>query len=223
MKLNRPLTYFFKAGEKTHIKSLLNEGCVCLNRMKFYAECETNNSSIYDKDEGLWMNQGYVSIPDVCEMARAENIRLSGYLFCVTGFSDNVYQKDAPFKYSYPIIPEGEEPFGDTELLVWNPKVFCRRFLEAVKKEGLSVQYNWVGYDVISDKQYDSGELYLPFHKRVRFKWQSEFRFYVVGDEKKEKLFLNIGPITDIACIIEPNKSYQMVHRFDNRYDFVIE
>lgn len=223
MKPHRTLTYFIKAGEEEHIKSLLNEGCVCLNRMKFYADKESHNSSIDDDKEGLWMNRGFVTVPGICELERAENIRLSGFLFCVTGSSDKVYCKDKPYHYYYPEVPEGEEPMGDWKLLVWNPKAFCQRFIEAVHKKGWEVMSDWVEYDIISDKQYDTGELYLPFHKRVKYYWQKEFRFYVVGDTIKKREFLNLGPLTDIACIIESDKTYKMVHRFDNRFDFVIE
>ncbi|MBR5955425.1 MAG: hypothetical protein IK022_02635 [Bacteroidales bacterium] len=191
--------------------------------MKYFANQEADNSSIDDDKEGLWMNKGFVTIPGICKLERVENIRHSYYLFCVTGSSDNVYCEEEPYQYYYPEIPEGEMPIGDWKLLVWNPNLFCRRFYEAVRKEGLSVISDWVKYDIKSEKQYDTGELYQPFHKRVKYYWQSEYRFCVAGDIQDDKKFLNLGPLTDIACIMKPDKAYKMAHRFDNRYDFVSE
>ena len=215
---SKAVSYLIKGSEKQFIEELLYEGKVCLNTFGFFADCETKNEAIDDKTEGLWMKSGYIQLPPATDYIRVENVRHTGHLFCATGYSDSVFHKDGSYRYIHPY--DMRKHFKEL-LLIWNPNEFYNRLIVAAKKKGLTYRCGWVKYDITSEKQFRTGELYDPFHKQEHLKWEQEYRFVFYGYPEAKREFLYLGSLEDIACIFKEDKRYDMVNLSDDKYDVI--
>lgn len=210
-------SYLIRTGKREHMESLLNWGEVYMSSLSFFAKGGTKNEAKDDNNEGRWADSCYVQIGENCEMFKAENLRHTGYIYCFTGFTDDIFIMNHPYRFRDQV---GSHRFGEASVLIWNPKEFYKRLEIAVKKKGLTIQYGWVSYDIVSEEQFKTGELFKPFHKSpIEFKWENEFRFYVPSASRDEHLTLNLGPINDIACIMEKGMRYELVHKYDDVYE----
>ena len=213
---SKTVTYLIKGSEKRFIEELLYDGKVCLNTFAFFADCETNNMAIDDKIEGLWMKSGYIQFPPATDYIKVENVRHAGHLFCATGYSDSVFHKERPYRYTF---PEDMRNHFEELLLIWNPMVFYTRLIAAAEKKGLTYRCGWVKYDIKSEEQFKTGELYEPFHKRKDLTWEQEYRFVFYGYPEQKMEFLYLGSLEDIACVFEKNKRYDLVNLSDDKYE----
>lgn len=196
---------------------LLNLGKVYMRSLSYYAEEKTHNPAKDDRNEGRWMDSGYVLIGEESNKFKIENVRHSGYIFCCTGFEDNIFNKEHPYRFRN---QADSNKLGEKTILIWNPKEFNRRLVEALKKKGLQVHSDWVSYDVVFEDQYKTGELMKPFHKsQDDYDWQDEFRFYVPSACAEDHLVEYLGPLHDIACIMEKGRRYDLVHMHDDVYE----
>lgn len=216
MKKKKP-SYLIRTGEKEHMQNLVDKGEVYMNTLSYFAKGKTGNRSKDDENEGRWIDSGYVMFGNVDNSFKFNNLRHTGYVYCLTGFEDDVFKKGLSYRY---LSQRYSSRLGETSVLIWNPKEFYQRLDLAVKGKGLTLQCGWVSYDIRSEQQFKTGELIRPFHKfEGELDWENEFRFYVpaICGDKAEKFYL--GPLNDIACIMEEGKRYDLVHMHDNIYE----
>ena len=95
-------------------------------------------------------------------------------------------------------LDDKDMQFGDTFLVIFNPKEFLSRIDKAMKRNNLYYKWGLVNY---YDDQNQEGELGI-FYKSNKFKHQNEFRIFV-ENELKSPLILNIGNIEDICEIFK--------------------
>jgi hypothetical protein len=88
--------------------------------------------------------------------------------------------------------------FGDSFLVVFNPKEFLSRIEDAIKITNFDYKWGLVKY---YDDQIHDGELGI-FYKSNRFDHQNEFRIFVHRNFKSP-LILNIGNMDDISEIFK--------------------
>lgn len=216
--MNRPKpAYLLRTSESQYIMDLLNLGKVYMKSLSYYADEKTHNSAKDDRNEGRWLDSGYVWIGAESNKFRVENVRHSGYIYCFTGFEDNIFNKEHPYRFRN---QTDSDRLGDKTILIWNPKEFNRRLVEALKKRGFQVQSDWVSYDVVSEDQYKTGELLSPFHKsKDDYNWEGEFRFFVPSTCVEDHLEEELGPLNDIACIMEKGMRYDLIHMHDHVFE----
>ena len=87
--------------------------------------------------------------------------------------------------------------FGDTALLILEPKTFIDRLIAAIEKEKHFYYFDKVKY--YDEREY-SGPLDI-FHKPQTYAHQLEFRFFIPSQEKKPLTF-NLGSLEDITKMI---------------------
>ena len=216
MKKKKP-SYLIRTGDREYMQNLVDKGEVYMNTLSFFAKGKTGNKSKDDKNEGRWMDSGHVMIGNANNCFEFSNLRHTGYVYCLTGFEDDVFKKGLSYRY---LSQQYASRLGETSVLIWNPKQFYQRLASAVKKKGLSLQCDWVSYDIKSEQQFKTGELIRPFHKfEGELDWENEFRFYVPASCSDEAITFDLGPLNDIACIMEDGKRYDLIHMHDNVYE----
>ena len=87
--------------------------------------------------------------------------------------------------------------FGDTAIIIFDPKEFTRRVKTAVKRRKFSFQCSPVIY---YDHEQYQGEL-SPFYKSKIYSPQNEVRFWIPNNSEEDLCF-NIGNISDIAKLL---------------------
>lgn len=98
-------------------------------------------------------------------------------------------------------LDERNMEFGDTFVVIFNPKEFLSRIDAAIKNLNKTYSWNLVKY---YDEDSHNGDLDV-FHKPLKYKHQNEFRIFV-NNAENEPLILKIGSIEDISEIFEINK-----------------
>lgn len=210
-------TYLIRTGKQEYIERLLNLGEVYMNTLSYFTKGMAGNVAKDDKNEGRWMDSGYVMIGDTNNIFKAKNLRHSGYIYCCTGYDDDIYQENQPYRFRNQV---DSYKFGETSILIWNPKEFNNRLAAELARQGLTLKHGWTRYDIQSEEQYKTGGWMYPFHKSPDdYAWQNEFRFYVPAICGDEALKVYLGPIHDIACIMERGKRYDLIHMHDNVYE----
>lgn len=210
-------SYLIKTGAKEHMERLLHLGEVYMNTLSYFAKGMAGNVSKDDKNEGRWMDSGYVMIDDINNIFRAENLRHTGYIYCCTGFDDDIYHQNQSYRFRNQV---DSHKFGEASVLIWNPKEFNNRLVAALAPLGLTLKHGWTKYDIKSEEQYKTGEWMYPFHKSPdNYRWQNEFRFYAPAACGDDPLKVYLGPIHDIACIMEKGMRYDLVHMHDDVYE----
>jgi len=99
--------------------------------------------------------------------------------------------------------------FGDAFICITNVMEFTKRINRAIgeKQDVLMPQANFYRVEYYNDNEF-SGTL-GPLRKRMKYKWQNEFRLYVELKEKHTKQY--ILPIGDISDITITGNSKRMV------------
>lgn len=117
-----------------------------------------------------------------------------GNIYCMYGVYQDSFIEMNGFLFHNPTIDW--DKFGDTGLIILNPREFIKRCQEAAENQDITIKENIVSY--YDDKNYD-GPL-SPWHKREKYRPQSEFRLYY-PNMNHQPYSLGIDSIEDIACI----------------------
>lgn len=198
--------FLFRRGKHEHIKALYEEGEVYINSIDFIRTCD-NNEERADKDDGIFFRNfiGEAKIT-ICEEDKdldkdgltmeSFNVVLKndheekGNIYCLTGiYSQHLSGDRNHFTFE-------TKSFGDSIILIHNPKEFLSRLFAALKEHGYSnFQSNKVYY---YNNDY-SGNIGF-FRKHERFKHQSEYRIFA-PNSKDEPIKIKIGSLKDIASL----------------------
>lgn len=208
VSMNRKnLSLLIKVGQKDHIENLYKKGEVYMNYLDFFKK-EAKDQQRKDTSEGAssvdqvdWIK--LEANGQSFEMARhGKPIKLISAQ--VREFdpnrSGNIYSMmalDPLFINQIGKIDERNTEFGDTALLILQPKIFLTKLKEAINAKGFKCGYDKVTY-------YDEKEYRGPldvFHKPLRFAHQLEFRFFIPSLENKPLKF-NLGSLESISMMI---------------------
>jgi hypothetical protein len=192
-----------KFGERAHMKQLLDNGTVFMNSTGFFLDIEDNNLR-GDKFESLseiipgnnlelYHKDHLVAVAEIAKLSIWNNYP-KGNIFCsYTLFTD--YHLDGNG------IDPGCKEFGDTAIIITDFNKFLSRVNRAVAEQQLNVVYAPVDY--LDTSTYEGK--WTPFKKPIEYSFQKEFRFFIRG-QAYEPLVLNIGPINDIAFMLDSDK-----------------
>ncbi len=198
---------FIKVGEFQFMERLLLHGEIFCKSFKYFKSAEKGNFR-HDQFEGT----GYVEqIKDIRllhpetkkAIAKAERGQLyktyhndSGNIYCLYGLERKMFDLTSDENKPLNLNMDGLN-FGDTVIIIFDPKEFTRRVKNEVKRRKYSFQRSPVIY--YDQEQYE-GEL-SPFYKAKIYSPQNEVRFWI-PNKSEEDLCFNIGNISDIAFLL---------------------
>lgn len=184
---------------------LLLKGEIRMGALDYYRSLEANNDGRADVSEGATavFQSGEILIGDppvyISEdrttIYRYSDNANKGYIYCLYGCYDNIFDGNI---HSID-VPRQMNNMGEAQILIFNPGEFVNRCAKAAKEQGLTLVRGSVNY--YDDK--NSNLRWHPFMKPNSYCYQSEYRLYCPTIDCSESHFiLNIGPINDIAIII---------------------
>lgn len=206
-----PEIILMKYGSKEHIKSFIENGQLCMNSMNYFHEVE-GDVLRHDPYEGLvsikHMKNGILKRvnpetgedEDIASITKA-TIRESNSnieylnLFCM--FAVDIEGRSS-LSFSEYVDESVWKDFGDSLVIILDIDEFISRIKIAAEKERIHVKFGLVEYKNFEIYEGDIG----PFIKSHRYSYQKEARF-VAFNKKSERLFLSIGPINDIAKLLD--------------------
>lgn len=195
-----------KVGKREHIESLSTKGIVFMNSINFFREMEDNEhrKDIYEGIEKIeqitWikmvLGDKEVEFSKNTEknrlgssQLRMSNPKLEGNIYSMIAVTDKLLAKTDR-------IDERNLGFGDTLLVIYNPKEFMNRINRAINDSGMKHFFGLVQY---YSEEVHEGNLGV-FDKPQKYEHQNEFRIFVVSN-KKAPLVLEIGNIEDISTV----------------------
>lgn len=199
-----------KIGKKDHMQLLLNEGEVYMNSTEFF---RTNkNEEIGDEYEGaMCIKNGKVS--DSRENLDFEKLFCMWHINNINPVHDSLihrieYDKESDStrmtidlrKLSN--FTPNEESYA---VVINNVREFNRRFKLACEKNKLQYHGNKV-VKYYDPEKISEETILTPFWKRNSYDKQQEIRYFI-EIANKEALKLYLGPLNDIATIINVNET----------------
>lgn len=200
------LYFLYRRGKENHIKALYENGEILINTVDFIRECDDNQERS-DSEDGLkgrkYLGDVKIKLCDVGLNIEKHGMNFNGHdcvlnydnekkgnIYCLSG----IYTKHITGKREN--LEFNTKSFGDSLILIHNPKEFINRIILKLKQKGFSnVQYGPIKY---YQNNY-SGPIDF-FRKNEKFSSQNEFRFFI-PNENNESIKISIGSIKDIASI----------------------
>jgi hypothetical protein len=198
--------FFFRRGKKEHIASMYEKGEIYLNTIDFIRNCDENMERS-DPEDGIFerkfLGDAKIKFCDVGKDIDKEGIEINGKdlifqtdttekgnIFCLSAIkTKHIVSKPKNIEFD-------TNSFGESLILIHNPKEFILRVENELKKNGFEkIYYKSVNY---YESEY-SGKVGV-FRKHIKFKKQNEFRFYIPNKENIA-IKINIGSMKDIAMI----------------------
>jgi len=213
--------HLIKLGKKEHIEGFRNKGIVFMNSINFFKEMEEDEQR-KDLHEGIERIEQVTWIKiegkgkeiefrkDTKEnilssaQLRVANPELEGNLYSMIAITTDLYAKTDK-------LDKRNMEFGDSFLVIFNPKEFLNRIDKAVKILELEYYWNLVSY---YDEESHNGNLGI-FNKSKKYEHQNEFRIFVENN-KKEELILNIGSIEDVSKIFDIDEFERLRFKIEN-------
>ena len=206
-----PEILLMKYGSKKHMKSFLENGQLCMNSMNFFHEVK-GDALRHDPYEGLvsikHMKNGILKLvnpetgkDEEIESVTKATIRESNsnieYLNLYCMFTADI-EGHSSLSFSDYVDERVWKDFGDSLVIIFDLYEFISRIMIAAEKKRIHVKFGLVQYKDFEIYEGDIG----PFIKSHRYSYQKEARF-VAFNQNPERLFLNIGPINDIAKLLD--------------------
>ncbi len=108
-------------------------------------------------------------------------------------------------------INEKIKNFGDTALIIFNPKEFMSRLTNCLEAKHYNFRYHQVTYMKIEEQNY----LYSIFCKPHHYEYQNEGRIFINKIELEEYINIEIGSLLDIAIKIPIDKLKDIELEYD--------
>lgn len=228
------VSLLFKFGKKEYLEQLLNEGLLYFNTIKFFRECEYE-SGRGDKDECLFFNlnnfEAYVEdkllgIGDNFKVYfpydRERHVAYS-HIYSVTALFE-----DSKLFNENKILDERLLELGDSVLVIYDGKEFFDRINRVINKEEFRERAFDFSSGKVTYKNIKNAVIFDPDRKTFlekdnSYAYQSELRLLVSAKDKENPFIMNIGTISDIACIVDIQKfknEYKL--NSDGVYDFYL-
>ncbi|VDH16856.1 Uncharacterised protein [Algoriella xinjiangensis] len=192
------ILYFIKFSEEKYANKLIQNGEIFFNKTKKFAN--DPNPERGDKYEGTeWIDKSKISYikftspafgERILNISSESNSEIVQYnhnylLYSLFAVTQEYLESIDSFK-----IDERMIDFGDTAVIIQNPKSFLNSILYELKKQNISYKYNIVKYDDFNDKKTNMN----PFKKKIEHIHQSEFRIIIEKKDDNPKL-ISIGSI----------------------------
>ena len=210
------LYFLYRRGKHEHIQALYENGDLYINTIDSIRKCDQNEdrSDAYDGissrnflgdikvkicEVGQDINKyGIPSNGNNCVIFN-DNID-KGNIYCLSGiFTEHLSGERNDLEFN-------TRAFGESLILILNPREFINRVLDALKINGFeNVQYMRVSY---YSNEY-SGNIGF-FKKHEKFQHQNEFRIFIPNNQN-ELIKISIGSLKDIAAI-EKNEMLKLVY-----------
>ena len=207
--MNKSVQILLKFGEKSHIQSLLEKGEIFLNTLSYFKQAIPHGR--YDITEGRvelkHLNSPFLELKlnedDDWKKLTILKAHLNKYLntsriksYSLFFISKHETLHKPPFKLT-PAI----KTMGEYFLLINNPNEFINRMERKLSELRLNYEHGAVQY---YDRHSDQNELGY-FYKSNEFEYQKEYRF-IVESEVPGPLLIEIGPLTEIAEVMDSRK-----------------
>jgi hypothetical protein len=206
MKYKNDIFFFAKFGKCEHISALRDEGKLYMQSLSTFRNMVSDNQ-IADKFEGLTKSNitcmevnGYPikSANSGMPTISGELVQtINGHIFSVVGINRGMVKK----KIWQSI--EIDESY-DTVLLITNPRILVERIVAKSREWGIVLQHGIINYADPDPR----GEKPCPFRKRLLYKEQYEYRFFIPGSGC-DAITFEIGDISDITLVFDKNKFKQ--------------
>ena len=205
-----PEIILMKYGLKAHMKSFVDNGQLCMNSMNYFHEIE-GDALRYDPHEGLvsikqmkdgilrkinpetGKNEKIATITKATIRETSFNVQYLN-LFCM--FALNIERLSSLNLAEY-VDRRVWRNFGDSLVIILNADKFLSRIKIAAERERVYVKFGLVQYEDFKVYEGNVG----PFVKNQNYSYQKEARLVAIN-RKPERLFLNVGPINDIAMLL---------------------
>jgi hypothetical protein len=184
------------------LTGICKQGHIYCNTINYFRSVEDNNKR-GDINEGKTHIKQIKDLTLLIEgkpIARAERGQLyfenpddKGNLFCLYGVKTELIDLTRSTGQKI-TIEEQFKDFGDSVLLIHNPKKFLNRVKIALKKLSKKYKFSPVSY---YDRERYEGNL-SPFFKSNLYEYQNEVRFWIQNEVDKPFEFF-IGDISDIS------------------------
>ena len=214
LPMEKAVSEIIKIGQQKHMESFYRNGEMCFNPVEYFNKRDSNKER-FDITEGVneikqveWLkivtddektyefsNTGNNAIKLNSSILLSSFEERKGNIFSCIGINPenrNYFRK----------LKRGFLEFGDTAVLITNPKTFSDRVSAALLKNRYNFKFGYVNYlplDTMNGK-------WSVFLKPTHFQHQSEIRIWV-KTELKEKLVIKIGSIKDISKIFSIRSS----------------
>ena len=229
------IDFLIKLGKKEHMANLLKNGELYLNTYKYFREQDEKERKANIKSfiEVINLPDKYLS---PCRRDNLEGLNqtlkgslkfnlLGEYIFIKDAYLNFFQNKYSHLYCMYSIdnrlkndffFDKRNLAFGNSAIVIKNPKDFIDRVSKGLKNEGLNCDYKPVHY---YDSLISSTKL-TPFHKLSFYDFQKEFRI-VTNTEASQPLNVKIGNIEDIAFILDSEKLLDMKLIFKDINDYI--
>ena len=211
MKIQYQISAFLKIGKDEHINRLQKEGLLYCNTVKYFRTLEKDDHKLRkDNSEGAvtstkidWMKLLVDNKELPLKFAKArlqtfDEAKDLEHIYCMYAVTPDLAIEE-------PIIDKRNINFGDTGLLILDPKKFLTRIKNAIKGK-MRFDYGPVYY-YPDDKDYNN---LTAFHKPEYYSYQREFRL-LFHNQFAEPLEVSIGSIEDISFKFEASKLTELL------------
>lgn len=199
-----------KFGERKYMDDLYHEGKIYMNTVEFFRTYEDKNG-IGDEFEGVSYilrnaigeirNDVQVLLYGKIDSLIFRNENDNGNIFCLTALWKN---SKTNIDSSYFELDEKLTKFGDSFVLIHNPKLFTFMVEEKLKEMGMTPKIHAVKYENVKIIE---GE-YGIFSKPKKYDYQEEVRVFV-NTKGLSGLEFELGPLKEIASIHSIEELFQ--------------
>ncbi len=205
-----------KIGKSEHIDQLQKEGLIHSKTLQYFRNKEIEDFKLRrDISEGAISSTKLTSLELFVDGKKLPLDFIKGrlntfdpsqnhtHIFCLYSISND-------FINGKPFVDDRNIKFGDSALIILNPKEFIRRIEQNTIKK-FKIKYEPVSY-YEEDGSYENLTI---FQKPSYFKYQNEFRFHFdIIDEND--LEFKIGSIEDISMKIDSDKLSKLTIRSES-------
>nr|MBI1229143.1 hypothetical protein [Cytophagales bacterium] len=195
--------FFIKFGEDKFIRRFYELGEVCFSDLLFYKKDKTpERGDFYENAisiENLKRGEASVEIDQKIKKILFKNLSLTNHNKHSDGYAFSVYHIDErSFKNKLVhTVDERMIEFGDSCVFIHDVGTFLVRLRKALAAK---YKYHEGAIHYHDYKSADKLEI-NPFRKTIDFSYQHEYRFLILNADKPERVFLNLGSLSDISFI----------------------
>jgi hypothetical protein len=203
-----------KIGRREYMVDLFHHGTVFMPRLRHYRKEE--NPAVGDKDEGYFASYSPANptlrvtvrvggdelpLPGASLRIEGEAAEHGVYCLCLLEIRTEDSEAGLGAIVRRAIVDPRMREFGDSMVLMKNTPEFVQRLRDSARTSGYELDCDPVEYMPPTH----AGEL-GPFRKADRYRYQKEWRFLTTTPLATEHLLLSVGPLTDIALLIDLNE-----------------
>lgn len=200
MEITKTITALIKVGQTKHMIDFLKNGTIYANTIAYFREyaIDANRGDFAEgAHSSITINLKQINIGSFELPVTSKDSYISFYDdSCANSHLFSLYLLAKEDYYREPLIDPKICGFGNSAVIIKNPKKFIERLEFSKAKYGMS--YDMVTYYNTNQNHHNL----TPFDKRHNYQYQNELRL-LFSNNSTEPLKFEIGSIEDIAEIIE--------------------